>query len=442
MTALILDGSNLCLQGQQKKRNIKTLGALLPCLRALLLNKIEAYVIFDASFRYRIDPKSKAAAEYKALLDRDGKLQMAPAGIEADAFILEFAALRNFGVLSDDTFKTYLTIKGPKRAPHFQDKEIRLHKFQMMMGALVIPSLNIRYLIEEAALDVEDIIRERNGSPAPAKASVAKAAAPGKPRDKRADGDEAPTRGSAAKPAPTGPELGFLLQLSPLCLRAGDVFETYRLFTGKSWKANAKKQTAEEFGREHFPDASIYVQPPDRKPNDGYFFDPRYGGENHAQVRSHLMKHCPKMLPLIASARAPLLRLLDLIHDPELASGFEMQQLYDRADALGLPHYRRYLRCLVYALVAADGVLGRDAEETDIETILNGEMRAVPDDNRSDRLNFLQRGILYLLAGPDNALPDVIDSNLAWMLQLPKDVKVQRAIINGHLDWLSLDESE
>jgi len=461
MTALILDGSNLCLQGQQKKRNIKTLGALLPCLRALLLRKIEAYVIFDASFRYRIDPKSTAATEYKALLDRDAKFQMAPAGMEADAFILEFAAVRDFGVLSDDMFKKYLTIKGQERAPHFGDKKIQLHKFQMMMGALVIPSLKIRYLIDESALDVDDIIAERNGSsgraPAPAKAPAAKAAAPAKapaakapaakaaamsePRDESAGGNDAPTRGKEMDAAPANPELDFLLELSPLCLRAGDVFETYRILTGKSWKAgNSTKNTAEEFARERFSGDIIYVQPAERKPNDGYFFDPRYGEDNHAAVRSYLMEHCPKMLPLIASARNPVTRLLELIHDPELASGFELQQLYDRADALGIPHYRRYLRCLVYALIAADGVLGSDAEETDIETILNGEMHVVPDENRSDRRNYLQRGILYLLAGPDNALPEAIHANMSWMLQLPRDEKVRRMIINGHLEWLAQDE--
>ncbi|MEA3017088.1 MAG: Zc3h12a-like Ribonuclease domain, partial [Sphingomonadales bacterium] len=73
MTPVILDGSNLALWGQREKRNIRSLGALLPCLRALADKGIEAFVIFDASFRHRIDKKSRAAADFEQLLREDEK---------------------------------------------------------------------------------------------------------------------------------------------------------------------------------------------------------------------------------------------------------------------------------------------------------------------------------------------------------------------------------
>jgi hypothetical protein len=448
MTPLILDGSNLCHEGQKKGGKFNTLGALLPCLRALLDNGIEAYVIFDASFRWRLEKGSKAAEEFETLLDKDERFRMAPAGTPADVFILELAALRGFGVLSNDAFREYVERKGKGREPLFHGKKIQLHSFQMFAGVFVIPSLGIRCLIDDKALDVDEIIAARTGESQPpgkpATRAPARAAASGKA------GRAAPAKPAAGRPAPDGPDpdasanaprLDFLLKLSPFCLRARDLFEVHRQLTGKPWTPGISKKTAADFGRECLARNIVYAEPADRKANDGYFFDARYSEDRHTAVRSYLLKECPRMLPLMASARGRLLPLLDLIHDKQLAKGFDFQQLCDRADALNLSYYRNYLHCLLYALIAADGVCGADPKETDILVILKGEMQVTSDESRSDRLNFLQRGILYLLAGPDNVLPELVGNNLGWMLQLPKDEKVMRGIVDAHLEWLAPDEA-
>lgn len=434
MTPLILDGSNLCHEGQKKTGKFNTLGALIPCLLALLENRIEAWVIFDASFRHRLDKNSKASVDFETFLKEDERFRMAPAGTPADVFILEFAALRDFGVLSNDTFREYVKRKTKGKGPHFNGKPVSLHSFQMLMGAFVVPSLKIRYLIDEDALDVADIIAARTViAPVKAVVDVRVKAAPTSSSDSARDA-----------PAP----LDFLIELSPLFLRAGDVFEVYRRVVGKAWKAGNSKKTAEDFALECFSQPVVYCEPPGRKKNDGYFFDARYDESMHRAVRSCLLdagsKNPPlisaRMLPLVATTRTRVLAFLELIHKDELASGFSFTQLCDEAELLGLPYYERYLRALLWALIAADGVCGADENERDIATILRGEMRVNPDENRTDMLNFLQRGILYLLADSDNVLPEVVISNLGWMFQLPEHESTRRAIIRGHLEWLKLED--
>lgn len=405
-------------------------------MRALHASGIEAYVIFDASFRYRLKKGSKAAADFETLLKKDEKFDLAPATTKADSFILEFAALRDFGVLSNDSFRDYVSRKGKANQPHYNGKPVTLHTFKMAMGGFIIPSLKISYLIDEGALDVADIIAARAAAPPATKAGTGARA----PTAQKGAGDRAP---AAAAP------LDFLLELSPLFLRAGDVFEIHRRLSVKAWKAGNSKKTAEDFARECFGQPVVYREPEGRKKNDGYFFDARYGESKHDAVRSYLLdagSRMPplvgaRMLPLIATTRARLIAFLELIHKDDLASGFSFQQLCDKMVALGLPYYERYLRALLWALIAADGVRGADREERDIATILRGEMRVNPDENRSDMLNFLQRGILYLLADADNKLPEVIRVNFGWILQLPKDEKTRRAIIRGHLEWLALDDA-
>jgi len=446
---LILDGSNLCHEGQKKTGKFKTLGALLPCLRALLESRIEAWVIFDASFRHRLDKTSKAAREFETFLKKDERFRMAPAGTPADVFILEFAALRDFGVLSNDTFREYVERKGKGKEPHFNGKPVRLHSFQMLMGAFVVPSLKISYLIDDDALDAEDIIAARAGpSQLSAKPAQRDTGRPAKsrqgrtgPQKARPETEGVPRAGQASNPDAEPRPLDFLIELSPLFLRARDVFEAHRHLTGKTWKAGNAKKSAAEFAGECFQQPVNYQESAGREKNDGYFFDARYGEARHEAIRSHLQAENPRLLPLMASARGSVLRLLDLIHDSEFAAGFDFERLCARAETLGLAYYDRYLRSLLYALIAADGVRGADERETDIAVILKGEMRVNFDESQADRLNFLQRGILYLLADSDNNLPPVVRANMGWMFQLPKDEKLRKVIIKGHLDWLALDEA-
>jgi Zc3h12a-like Ribonuclease NYN domain len=452
MTTLILDGSNLCLWGQKEKRKIQTLGALLPCLRALLIKRITAYAIFDASFRYRIDKNSKAAEDFETLLERDDKFQMAPAGTPADDFILEFAVLRGFGVLSSDIFRDHVVRKGKgkEQVAFFQDRPVQLHSFQMFMGGFVVPSLGISYLIDESELSLPEILAERCAVPAAAgtKAradndisrraeSVAVASAPrGGPRTPRAAEPKASTDSPAARPVV---DLDYLIELSPLMLRASELFETYRRKTGKAWKSKNSKAGAEDFAKACFSREVIYEEPEGQKKNDGFFFDARCADSIHSDVRTCVLEVQPRMISLIASARGRILPLLELLREPALATGFTFGRLCSRAEEAGLVYCERHLRALLWALIAADGARGTDERETDIATILKGDMVLTAGGSRSDVLNFLQRGILYLLADRGNRLPELIVANLGWILQLPKEEHVQRAIVRGHLNWLAAE---
>lgn len=436
MTTLIVDGSNLCLAGQKKKRGIKTLGALLPCLRALLAEDITAYVIFDASFRHRIDKRSRAAAQFEALLKRDEKFQQAPAGTPADDFILQLAALRGFGVLSNDTFSDHVTWKGrgKDKVATLNGKPVHLHSFMFIeREGFVIPSLGISHRVDGGELSLDEIIAARRPHlSSPPRAAPATAAKP------KVEARPAPAR--AASAAQKVPKLDFLLELSPLMLRATDLFDAHQRVAGRPWNTADSTMSAEAFGRSCFARPALYKEREGRDRDDGYFCDPRYGKERHAEVRALVTERQPQMLPLIASARGRLLPLLKLLYGSEPAS-FTFERVCLRAKSAGLAYYERYLHSMLWALVASDGVEGADPEEDDIATILQGQMRVVPGVSQSEMLNFLQRGILYLLANEDDNLPELVLANVGWMLQLPKEERMQRAIMGGHLAWLADGEN-
>ncbi|MEA3016069.1 MAG: hypothetical protein QOI38_791, partial [Sphingomonadales bacterium] len=310
----------------------------------------------------------------------------------------------------------------------FDGQPVALHSFQMLMGGLVIPSLRISYLIDESALGVTALIKARDGHSTPEPLPPPRAA-------------EGPLQEKVSTPAANEQGhlrvLDDLLELSPLILRAEDVFETYKRRTGKPWKGRSSSKGAEQFAAECFGRPASYRDVEGRKKNDGYFFDPQYDQAGHQAVRSHLLMSHSKVTPLIASDRTRLVPILDLVHDPSVASGFTMESLCRKADAAKISYYERYLRTMLYALVAVNGVLGENEGETDISAILKGTMRVNPEESRTDRLNFLQRGILYLLTDDDNRLPDLFVAQMGWMFQLPRTLKVREAITRAHLDWLA-----
>jgi hypothetical protein len=331
-------------------------------------------------------------------------------------------------VISNDAFRDFVDRRGKNKEPIFEGKPLQLHSFQMLMGGFVIPSLRIRYLIDEGALRTEDIVAARN---------LTAAALPAAPKPPSQSKREPSGSFPPAAPEKHASPLNDLLDLSPLLLRAGDVFEAHRKRTGKAWKPRTSHKSAVEFATECFSRPVGYRDVEGRKRNDGYFFDPQYDGPEHQAVRTYLLSACPKMLPLIASSRSRLVPILNVIHHPDVAKGFSIETLSACADALDISYYERYLRSALYALAAVNGVLGEDREETDISTILKGRMCVNVDETQSDQLNFLQRGILYMLADSDNQLPDLIIAQMGWILQLPRKPRVIEAIIRGHLDWLA-----
>jgi hypothetical protein len=107
----LIDGSNVAHEGEG--------GARLENIR-LLCEKMEGegyqpVVVVDASLRHQIDDEKG----YEALV-QSGRIRQAPAGTDADYFILSFARELGASVVSNDRFK-----ERQKEFPEVRDQVIR-----------------------------------------------------------------------------------------------------------------------------------------------------------------------------------------------------------------------------------------------------------------------------------------------------------------------------
>jgi len=75
----------------------------------------EPIIVADAALRHQIDD----AAAYEKMID-DGIVRQAPAGTDADYFILSFARELNASVVSNDRFRDRI-----KQFPEIRDRMIR-----------------------------------------------------------------------------------------------------------------------------------------------------------------------------------------------------------------------------------------------------------------------------------------------------------------------------
>jgi hypothetical protein len=100
MKVVIIDGSNVAhsTEGDSARLdNIRVVSA------KLTEEGYEPVVVVDAALRHQIDDK----AGYEAMVE-DGRIRQAPAGTDADYFILSFARELNASVVSNDRFKDRL----------------------------------------------------------------------------------------------------------------------------------------------------------------------------------------------------------------------------------------------------------------------------------------------------------------------------------------------
>jgi hypothetical protein len=96
----IVDGSNVAHSTEGEQARLENIELVLSKLRE------EGYapvVVADAALRHQIDRE----AEYEQLVD-DGIIRQAPAGTDADYFILSFARELQADVVSNDRFKDRL----------------------------------------------------------------------------------------------------------------------------------------------------------------------------------------------------------------------------------------------------------------------------------------------------------------------------------------------
>lgn len=117
----IVDASNVAHAGERGAR----LATLLAVRDELREEGFEPILVADAALRHQIDDK----AGYEQLVD-SGELRQAPAGTDADYFILKFARELGAMVVSNDRFRD-----GGRLADEAKRRQIR---FMVMEGEVVL----------------------------------------------------------------------------------------------------------------------------------------------------------------------------------------------------------------------------------------------------------------------------------------------------------------
>lgn len=97
----VVDGANIAYIDKTKsgKPKVENLTAVRDTLRAM---GFDLMIIVDASMRYEIDD----AQQFERLVESED-VRQAPAGTDADYFVLAFAEERNAYVVSNDEFTEY-----------------------------------------------------------------------------------------------------------------------------------------------------------------------------------------------------------------------------------------------------------------------------------------------------------------------------------------------
>jgi hypothetical protein len=92
---------------------------------------LEPVVVADAALRHQIDDER----QYEQLVDR-GVIKQAPAGTDADYFILNFARELDASIVSNDRFKDSLG--------NFPELKRRLIRFMIVRGEVVLEKRSAR----------------------------------------------------------------------------------------------------------------------------------------------------------------------------------------------------------------------------------------------------------------------------------------------------------
>jgi hypothetical protein len=117
---VLVDGSNVahCSEGEP------LLGNILAVCDKLRDEGYEPVVVADAALRHQIDDRGA----YERLVD-DGSIKQAPAGTDADYFILSFARELDASIVSNDRFRD--------RQKAFPDAAKRLIRYMVVKGEVV-----------------------------------------------------------------------------------------------------------------------------------------------------------------------------------------------------------------------------------------------------------------------------------------------------------------
>ena len=117
----LVDASNVAHSTEGSEARLANIIAVRDKLRE---EGMEPVLVADAALRHQIDNR----AQYERLVD-DGIVRQAPAGTDADYFILAFARELNARIVSNDRFRD--------RAKDFPDAQERLIRYMIVQDEVV-----------------------------------------------------------------------------------------------------------------------------------------------------------------------------------------------------------------------------------------------------------------------------------------------------------------
>jgi len=121
-TVVLIDGSNVAHSSEGERAQ---LGNILAVCERLREEGYEPLVLVDAALRHQIDDRDA----YERLVEK-GEIRQAPAGTDADYFILSFARELDAAIVSNDRYRD--------RQKAFPDAAKRLIRFMVMKGEVVL----------------------------------------------------------------------------------------------------------------------------------------------------------------------------------------------------------------------------------------------------------------------------------------------------------------
>ena len=119
---VLVDGSNVAHSSEGEHPELANIVAVCDKLRE---EGYEPVVVVDAALRHQIDDR----VGYERLVD-DGKIRQAPAGTDADYFILSFARELDASIVSNDRFRD--------RQKAFPEAAKRLIRYMVVKGEVVL----------------------------------------------------------------------------------------------------------------------------------------------------------------------------------------------------------------------------------------------------------------------------------------------------------------
>jgi hypothetical protein len=124
----LIDGSNVAHSTEGEKPRLRNIELV---AEKLLEEGYQPIVVSDAALRHQIDEERR----YETLLD-EGKVRQAPAGTDADYFILAFARELDAAIVSNDRFRD--------RQEAFPDAHDRMIRYMIVADEVVFEKRNRR----------------------------------------------------------------------------------------------------------------------------------------------------------------------------------------------------------------------------------------------------------------------------------------------------------